>query len=326
MRALRTALTALVVAGVIGGLAGAARADGLPVPVADGGFEGIANGVSRFVTMPAPGGTVLAKVEKDGGRVVRSRFLKGRYTVPAVALDGSPSGLAANQETLVLIRPRTTFPQAVTKLAIVDTAKLRVSRYLPLRGDFSFDAISPDGRLIYLIQYVAPRDSTRYAVRAYDVPRGRMIPGPIIDPHEPDEAMRGFPLTRTVSADGRWAYTLYDGAGKHPFIHALDTSGRTARCIDLDDLAGVPLNLARLRLDRGGSRLVVDNGKALALVDTRTFAVSEPAPPPATRVTASGSSNEWVAHALVGAAGTAVLLAAGILSLTLRRRRRPATA
>ena len=41
-----------------------------------------------------------------------------------------------------------------------------------------------------------------------------------------------------MSPDGRWAYTLYDGNGKTPFIHALDTSRSTARCIDLDALAG----------------------------------------------------------------------------------------
>jgi hypothetical protein len=325
MRTLRTALTALVVAGVVGVLAGTAGADGLPVPVPDGGLEGITAGLTRYVTLPASGGTVLAQVERDGGRIVRSRFVTGRYTIPAVALDGSPSGLSANRKTLVLIRPRTTFPQELTNLAIVDATRLRVSRLLPLRGDFSFDAISPDGRLVYLIQYVAPRDPTRYAVRAYDVPRRRLIPGPIVDPGERGEAMRGFPLTRTTSADGRWAFTLYDGAGKEPFIHALDTSGRTARCIDLDALAGKQLGAVRLRVDRRGSRLVVDNGKALALVDTRTFAVSEPAHAAAVGVTSPGSSDRALARAFLGAAGVAVLLAAGILSLTLRWRRRPAT-
>jgi hypothetical protein len=59
-----------------------------------------------------------------------------------------------------------------------------------------------------------------------------------VDPREPDEDMRGYPITRASSPDGRWAYTLYDGAGKHPFVHALDTQGRTAACIDLDGLAG----------------------------------------------------------------------------------------
>lgn len=322
MRALLTALTGLIVAGVV---AGAARADGLPIAVPDGGLEGVPIGLTRYTALPAPGGTVLAQVQQRGGRIIHTRFVNGRYTIPAVALDGTPSGISADGRTLVLIRPRKAFPQPLTRLAVVDAKRLRVGRFLELDGDFSFDAISPNGRLVYLIQYVAPRDPTRYAVRAYDTARGRLIPGPIVDPHEPDEAMRGFPLTRTTSPDGRWAYTLYDGAGTHPFIHALDTSGRTARCIDLDSLTVRDLGIPHLRLDRGGSRLVLDAGKtAVAVVDTQTFAVSEPPPPP-TGGAHGGGSDGRVANALLGAGGLAVLLAAGVLSLAVRRRRRLAT-
>ena len=59
--------------------------------------------------------------------------------------------------------------------------------------------------------------------------------------------MRGQPLSRAMSPDGRWAYTLYDGNGETPFVHALDTSRATARCIDLDAIGGDE-NLWRLRL------------------------------------------------------------------------------
>ena len=52
-------------------------------------------------------------------------------------------------------------------------------------------------------------------------PKG--LPTPIVDKSEPDERMAGLPITRQTTADGRWAYTLYDGAGKEPFVHALDT-------------------------------------------------------------------------------------------------------
>jgi hypothetical protein len=329
---MRIALVGLILAATMGAAAGAAHGDGLPVPVDDTGGEGITaeSGVAsegiRYVSLHGGGRTVVAKVERDGGRASRWVFLPGAYTVPAVALDGSPAGLSADGRTLVLIRPRVTFPQRTTRLAILDARTLRARRTLELRGDFSFDAISPNGRLVYLIQYLAPKDPTRYAVRAYDVARSRLVPGSIVDPHEPDEAMRGFPLTRTTSADGRWAYTLYDGAGKHPFIHALDTSGRTARCIDLDSLTMRDLSMPRLRLDRGGARLVLGSGSTpLALVDTRTFAVSEPGNPPATRVARSGDSDGGLSTPLLGAAGVAVLLGAGVLSLTVRRRRRPAT-
>ena len=85
---------------------------------------------------------------------------------------------------------------------------------------------------------MSPRDPTRYAVRAYDVGAGQLLAKPIVDPNEegPDE-MRGYPLTRTVSPDGRWAYTLSDGTGQQPFIHALDISQGRAVSIDTPSLA-----------------------------------------------------------------------------------------
>src|SRR3712207_8649807 len=50
------------------------------------------------------------------------------------------------------IRPRVAFPQTRTRLAVLDARRLTVRRRLDLRGDFSFDAISPGGRWIYLIE------------------------------------------------------------------------------------------------------------------------------------------------------------------------------
>ena len=60
--------------------------------------------------------------------------------------------------------------------------------------------------------------------------------------------MRGMPVTRSSSPDGRFAYTLYNGAGEHPFIHALDTVEKSARCIDLHGLMGFQ-RLGELKLD-----------------------------------------------------------------------------
>jgi hypothetical protein len=328
---MRITLLGVTLAMALGPLAAAAHGDGLPVPVDDTGGEGIIaeNSVAtegvRYLSLHGNGQTVVARVQRAGGRALGWRFVPGAFTIPAVALDGSPAGLSADGRTLVLIRPRVSFPQRSTRLAIIDARTLRVRRVVTLRGDFSFDAISPNGRHVYLIQYVAPKDPTRYAVRSYDVARSRLDHGQIVDPHERDEAMRGFPLTRTTSADGRWAYTLYDGAGEHPFIHALDTGRRTARCIDLDSLTARDLGTPRLRLDAGGSRLVLDNGtKPLARVDTKTFAVSEPEAASTMELTGAGGSDDGVAKPLLGAAGVAVLLAAGGLSVRARRRRGPA--
>jgi hypothetical protein len=301
------------------------RADGLPVLGIDVGPVGVAStvGPARYVTLPTKGHTIVARVRRDGGQMIRSRVLPGDFTIPAVAYDRSAGGLSADGRVLVLIQPRVQFPRARTTLAILDARLLRVRTILRLPGDFSFDAISPKGNLLYLIQYVSPRDPTRYVVRAYDTRHGRLLHEPVVDPHERGEKMRGNPLARAAGPGGRWAYTLYDGAGGTPFIHALDTSGRTARCIDLDALArnGYLWRL-RLRLNENGSALAVRDGEETELVvNTRTFQVRAPAKTSAGPAARHNSGNRWP---LAGWVLLGTLIASGSVLLARRRRRRPA--
>jgi hypothetical protein len=179
--------------------------------------------------------------------------------------------------------------------------------------------------LIYLIQYVSRRNPDRYVVRAYDLRARRLLSEPVVDPREGSEPMNGFPVTRAGSPDGRWAYTLYDGAD-HPFIHALDTERRQAVCIDLHSLASRRGGLWGLRLEvgpGGGSPLTVEAGnRVLASVDTRTFRVTE------RRAAARRSpETEAVPWLLVGpGAGAAVLLLAAVAALGGGRRGRGAAA
>ena len=305
---------------VSGAGAATASADGLPVLGVDVGSKGVTvpGAAARYVTLwSGPKTTVVARVRRNGGRVDRSRLLEGTFTVPAVAYDSSASGLSADGKVLVLIQPRVSFPRARTSFAVLEARHLRVVKVLRLKGDFSFDAISPSGNRIYLIQYLSANDPTKYAVRAFDVGAGRLLPEPVVDPHEPDEQMRGQPLSRAMSPDGRWAYTLYDGNGKTPFVHALDTSRATARCIDLDTLGGAE-NLWRLRLSirGGGKQLAVRDGSQTELVvSTRTFAVSSPSAP----VAASQESSltwPWAA----GAGALALALAAAALVVAAQRK------
>ena len=228
--------------------AGTATADGLPVLGVDVGATGVASAArdTRYVTLPAGSRTIVARVDPSGGRVLASRSVNGTFTIPAVAYDGSAGGLSADGRTLVLIEPRTSFPRARTTFRVLAAPQLRPRRVVKLRGDFSFDAISPHGTFMYLIQYTVPTDPSRYLVRAYDLHTYRLLSSPVVDPRELTDKMRGSPLTRASSPDGRWAYTLYDGAGGTPFIHALDTTRRTARCIDLDTLTGTDLSQLRL--------------------------------------------------------------------------------
>jgi len=100
----------------------AAWADGLPVLNVDVGSTGVTAPEAnvRYVTLPADRNTLVAMVAADGGKVVRSRLLRGNFTVPAVAYDGSAGGLSADGSSLVLITPRQDFPRATTTFRLID--------------------------------------------------------------------------------------------------------------------------------------------------------------------------------------------------------------
>jgi hypothetical protein len=211
-----------------------------------------------------------------------------------------------------------TFPQAETKLDVLNATSLHSLQKISLRGSFSFDAISPDGGLLYLIQYTSPVDPTRYLVRAYDVAAGRLLHEPVVDPTETGRPMTGRPITRTMSPDGRWAYTLYDGSDEGPFIHALDTARHRAVCVDLDSIA-LPRSLSGFRLSasRDANELTVldRRDEPLAAMDTQTFEISK-ATTQATGATSRGGGVPWLLIAFVAA------LATGASAVWLARRRR----
>ena len=134
--------------------------------------------------------------------------------------------------------------------------------------------------------------------------------------------MAGIPVSRQMSPDGRWAYTLYAG-GHETFIHALDTEGATAVCVDLhefdpEDAYGLQLTVD----DASGAIVVRQQGLPVASVDPVGFAVSELGPAPATvGDTGSGddAGSDWLGTAAIAAG---VALFAGALTLLLRRNRR----
>jgi hypothetical protein len=323
-----------------------------PSAVAKGVEMGARNGVTidgspyRYVTVTThttPKLTVIARTDRRDGRVDRWWQLGGDYDVPAVDYNGSGGGLSADGKTLVLgsfAFDSPAYPPRTTRLAVLDT-DLRPQRHLragqrrppgvfrsiELRGHYAFDAISPDGSTIYLIHHFpnlsGPSYLTHYEVKAYDLKSDRLLPEPIVDPDEPEERMEGLPLYRAMSPDGRWAYTLYDGNGKEPFIHALDTVAGQAVCVDLPQLATLPRRfyyLLQLQMRESDHQLVVlrrrpgpKPTRTLLSMDTRSFAVHRPAPV----ATASSGVGPWPIVAL-----GAVALLAGVGW----RQRRPGSA
>ena len=224
--------TALVLSLAVAALAPVARGDGggsLGVMQGGPGVVDTDAGV-RFVALWAGRNTVLAKIRLRGGEVGRSRLLRGWWGLPLVTWGGDAGGLSPDRRLLVLADETARRPRATSRFALFDARKLSAPTLIKLRGDFSFDALSPDGTRLYLTQHPSTRDLQRYAVRAYDLGHSRLVRRPVVDPEEPN--MRGQPWARVTSRSGSWVYTLYYG-GREPFVHALDTAHGHARCLDV---------------------------------------------------------------------------------------------
>jgi hypothetical protein len=271
MRSRLLTIAAIVVAAVAQA-APAASGNGGPGPGVVQGWDGIVRGDVRYVAIPNGRETVLEAIRRDSGRVVRWVFVRGNFGIPQVAFDGTTDGLSRDGRTLVLGNVSTS---TTSSFAVVDLSKFRLRRTVTLQGNFSFDALSPNARMLYLIEHVDTQDPARYRVRAYDLGARRLLPDSVVDKRSRESVMQGLPLARETTKDRRWAYTLYAG-GPHPFVHALDTRRGGAVCIDLPhgwsqlDTAGLRLRLSSER------RLVVrhhSGGRPLAIIDPVGFRV-----------------------------------------------------
>ena len=166
-------------------------------------------------------------------------------------------------------------PFDMREFAVVSTRSLAVSKMISLHGMSLFDAVSPDASTLFLVQYSGTGPNVAYRIRAYDVTQNRLLPGAIVDRLEEEADMRGQPVTRATSPDGRWAYTLYARARHEPFVHALDTVRRAAYCVDLPLEMRLSRQMAlRLSVVQSGRVLAVRAGdRTMASMNTKTFEV-----------------------------------------------------
>jgi hypothetical protein len=264
-------------------LAPAAAADGFgPVPGLLDGWTGVtAPGQPlRYVTFSAGPRTVVAAVRRSTGRVWQWRPLAGNWGVPLVANDGTSGGLSRDGRVLVLAQWSSRIsPNRTSRFLLLSTRSFRVWRRIALHGDFVYDALSPGGRFLYLIEHVSSTDFTRYRVRAYDLASRRLLRRVIADRRQASWTMQGYPVTRAADAEGRFVYTLYQSPDGTPFVHTLDAARRTALCI------GIPwrgnrdiVPSLRLSLDPHAAKLTIETrrGRALFAIDTHTYWVSRP--------------------------------------------------
>ena len=256
--------------------AGAGPSPGLSQP-----SKGLTSGNVRYLAVPAGSATSVQATSRQDGRVLRELTLKGVWGIPLVAFDGTAEGLLADGHTLLLaqslysgqsLRKTTTF-------ALVDVRKMKLKGKIRLAGAFSFDALSSDGRYLYLIEYISAGDPTLYRVRAYDLGKSKLLAKIVADRKSWETGMQGSPISRTWK-DG-WAYTLYGGNAR-PFIHALNTRRIEAVCIDMPWKSS-PQRVFdfRVRTDRDGHLVVRGpRGRALVVVDRHSFRILSSVPNP----------------------------------------------
>jgi hypothetical protein len=320
----RLLASALVIMFALAGPGVSARACidcGAPAGPVIGGSGTIApGGGDHFVTLAGSRTTVVG-IDASGA-VSRWATLAGAWGVPLVAADGTTGGVSGDGHTLVLERASNRYPKHLSMFAVLSTATLRTRDTVTLPGDYSFDAISPDGSLLFLIEHPVPGSVADYLVRAYDLRHDRMLRRIIREIGEPTPFMNGTALTRITTEDGLWAYTLYDEGRGRMFVHALDTLRGRAHCIDLPRISAG--GVSRLELSSDRSRLdVLVAGQELASIDTTSFALSHPAKQVQSVGHASAAPDSRAGEAgrpvwlLVAAAALAL---AGLATLAARRR------
>jgi hypothetical protein len=265
------------------------------------------NGKYRFVAVSTGGGTAIERVAVRGGAVAGWATLDGEWGIPQPTMrPGQLEGLTRDGRQLVVGTMGAGRP---TNFAVIRTRDLRVDYRFELPGSFAYDALSPDGKTLYLTQYVDQNNARRYVVRAYDLRQGKILPGIIADKTQRGWVMEGYATTRATSADGRWAYTLFMRPGGYPFVHALDTVHGVAHCIGLPWTSGDQQALMgmRMTLKSGGHKLALDwnDGGSWLAIDTGTWRITHRA--------SSGFPWRWPA----AAAGAVALL---VLASLLARR------
>ncbi|HEV7604573.1 MAG TPA: hypothetical protein VGO15_06370 [Candidatus Limnocylindrales bacterium] len=238
----------------------------------------------RLLTAATDGTSTVVRdltVYETGGP---RQTVAGAWRLPVIGADPTPVGVSDNGQTIVLVEqaPATA---GTTRFAVLRRTLDAKPRIIELKGSFAYDAMSHDGRILYVVEHLSGPPDGHYQVRAVDTATGALQHGVVVDKSGGNEPMAGWPIAQVRRPDGM-VFTLYHGA-EHPFIHALNSTDGWALCIDLpaagaaDTAASADWGLAAT-VD--GSSLVAANATLglaveidlpdLAIARSRSFAPS----------------------------------------------------
>ena len=266
----------LVLAATALALAAAGAAAKGPALGVSSGPQGVVapSGAVKYVAMGARGGaTVVRAIRLRDHKLLRARLIPGRFGIAVITSTGTTDGVSPDGETLVL--PSLDRGET-TRFAVLSTRTLRVRKVIELDGLFTFDALSPDARTMYAIEYLSDTD---YRVRAVDVSTGSLYARVVVAKGEEGGTMTGYPVARATGEGGEWAYTLYGRDRAQAFVHALYTPQRTAICIDLPWVVKRTA-LVHVRMSMEPGELVLrDRAGRVAVIHTGNYTVTGIRPP-----------------------------------------------
>ena len=188
------------------------------------------DGTLSFTAKKSADGTLISVVSMKDDTVLRTRTFEGQYGIPTLQSGKPGEGMSRDGKTFVL--ENVGFADT-SRFMLVSTSDLSPVDSFTLKGTYAFDALSPNGSMMYLIQHQTTQDVNHYIVRGYDLRTHTLLPQRIADKTQESWVMQGWAVTRTTSANGRWVYTLYANPGGYPFVHALDTVEGVAHCVGL---------------------------------------------------------------------------------------------
>ena len=154
------------------------------------------DGWSRiFTATPAGGRTTVRNVVVQPGLGGPEVVIDGAWRLPTVGPDPLPVGLSADGSTLVLVEGTPTAgskAKATSRFAVLSAVPLAgPTRIVTLPGRFDYDALSPNGRTLYVVEHLDTEEGGRYQVRAVEVATGKLVDGVIVDKRNIDEVMAG---------------------------------------------------------------------------------------------------------------------------------------
>jgi hypothetical protein len=155
---------------------------------------------------PKANRTTVVRYDAPSGRLLRGWSLPERWSAAALSADGRHSVLAHYWRRGLVLR-------------VGESQRA-------LRGTFDVEALSPNGRKVFLVHW----KRNGYDLQQLDLATNKLKPTRL---DEPDEKMTGQATTAVATRDGHWLLTLYSKSDRHSFVHALDLRTGLAHCIDL---------------------------------------------------------------------------------------------